>query len=573
MALSLRRRILWWSVASTLIIVLAAFLLVDGIIRSTIERDQRETLGAGARLASQLQTIAVDDYLERTAALATAPTLRAAVETGDPSTIREELDGLLPTTGADWLAVTAPDGSLLAATASTPALDDVRALIDGARYFDSAELLARDGRLEQVHASGIFFGQTQLGVVLSGVAIGEERVAQMEAATQQRVAFIAEGAVVAADPVVPAAAREELARAWRGAASDSSEQDVREFTLAGERWMGSATPLPDGRGGVAGHLVTFRSLHAALQPARVVRYALLGIAAVGLLFAFGASWALARRVTTPVNRLLEETVRLGSGDLGNPVEMETDDEIGRLALGFETMRRSLAGAQEELVRAERLSAVGRAASAIVHDIKQPVTVIQGHIELLRDDWDDEQAREDDLEIINQELGRLNGMMGEVLDFARGSEAMRPSEGSIRDLVESVARAVRPVAREKGISVVVEPGFAGTWTLDHARTRRVLENLVRNAIGALGTGGIVVLRSLVEDDRLRLEVEDNGPGIPVEIRDTLFEPFVTHGKREGTGLGLAIVKAFVERQGGTVTLETSEAGTRFVVLIPNAGGAA
>lgn len=566
MAISLRRRILWWSAASTLVIVLAAFLLVDGIIRRTIERDQRETLAAGARLASQLQMIAVDDYLERTAALATTPTLRAAVETSDPSTIRANLETLQASAGVDWLAVTTPEGVPLAATDSAPALDDVRALIDGARYFDSAELRAHDGRLEQVHASGIFFGATQLGVVLSGVTIGADRVQEMEVATQQRVAFLADGRVVAANPIVDEEARAELGEAWaRTSRSDSA--DVRVFRLAGDEWMGTALPLPDGRGGVAGHLVTFRSMHAALQPARVIRYALLGVAAVGLLLAFAASYGLARRVTTPVNHLLEETVRLGSGDLGNPVVMEHDDEIGRLALGFEQMRRSLAGAQEELVRAERLSAVGRAASAIVHDIKQPVTVIQGHIELLRDDWEDEQARNEDLEVINHELARLNGMMGEVLDFARGTESIRPSEGSVRDLVESVARAVRPTAREKGVQIVLEQSHAGSWTLDFPRTRRVLENLVRNAIGAIGQGGTVVLRSAVDGDRLRLEVEDDGPGIPAEIRDSLFEPFVTHGKREGTGLGLAIVKAFVERQGGTVTFETSGAGTKFVVLLP------
>ena len=575
MALSLRRRILWWSVASTLVIVLAAFLIVDGIIRRTIARDQRETLIAAARLVEQLQALTVDDFLERTASLATAPTLRAAVETGDPSTIRENLDALLAGAATDWLAVTDPAGRLLAATDRTPPLDDAGALIESARFFDSAEIWHRAGQLIQVHASGMFFGSTQLGVVLSGVAISEERVAEMETGTQQRVAFLAGGHVVAADSALSPRAREDLARAWLTQPADSAagRHVVREFALAGERHLGAAIPLPDGRGGNAGWLVTFRSLDAALQPARTVRYALLGVAAVGLILAFGASYVLARRVTTPVNRLLAETVRLGSGDLGNPVEVEHDDELGRLALGFESMRRSLRNAQEELVRAERLSAVGRAASAIVHDIKQPVTVIQGHIELLRDDWDDERARDDDLEVINQELGRLTGMMGEVLDFARGAESMHPSEGSVRDLVDSVARAVRPSAREKGVSIVVEPGYAETWTLDFPRTRRVIENLVRNALGVLRPGGVVVLRSSVSDGTLRLEVEDDGPGIPAEIRDTLFEPFVTHGKHEGTGLGLAIVKAFVERQGGTVRYETSGAGTRFIVEFPPAGGEA
>ena len=574
MALSLRRRILWWSVASTLVIVLAAFLIVDGIIRRTIARDQRETLIAAARLVEQLQALTVDDYLERTASLATAPTLRAAVETGDPSTIRENLDALLAGAATDWLAVTDPAGRLLAATDRTPPLDDAGALIESARFFDSAEIWHRAGQLIQVHASGMFFGSTQLGVVLSGVAISEERVAEMETGTQQRVAFLAGGHVMAADSALSPRAREDLARAWLTQPADSAagRHVVREFALAGERHLGAAIPLPDGRGGNAGWLVTFRSLDAALQPARTVRYALLGVAAVGLILAFGASYVLARRVTTPVNRLLAETVRLGSGDLGNPVEVEHDDELGRLALGFESMRRSLRNAQEELVRAERLSAVGRAASAIVHDIKQPVTVIQGHVELLREDGTDEKARAEDLDAIAHELGRLNGMMGEVLDFARGAESLHLTEGSVKELLEEVARPVRTLLRDRAIRLAVAHGYEGQWRLDFARTHRLLENLVRNAIAALGDHGTVVLRSaLSEDGALQLEVEDDGPGVPAEIRDTLFEPFVTHGKREGTGLGLAIVKAFTERQGGTIGYQTSSAGTRFIVRFPPPGG--
>lgn len=573
MALSLRQRILRTSVASTLVIVFAAFLLVDGIIRNTVTRDQRETLAAGARLVAQLQGSAIDDYLDRTASLASAPTLRAAVETGDPSTIEANLDALLAGAEADWIAVTTPAGEPLAASEGAPSLERADRLIESARFFDSAELWPSGDGLEQVHASGIFFGATQLGVVLTGVTIGPERVEQMEDATQQRVAFVAGGAVVAADPGLSGAMRSDLARAWSGPAADSAGDDIREFELDGERHMGTALELQDGRGGIAGRLVTFRSLDAAMQPARTVRYVLLGIAALGVVFALAASYLLARRVTQPVDRLLEETVRLGSGDLATPIEAEDDDEIGRLALGFEAMRESLASARDELLRAERLSAVGRAASAIVHDIKQPVAVISGNLELLREDWADDRARNEDLNAIEHEVKRLTTMMGEVLDFARGGEGMRMGAGSVSDLLEGVARSMRPTLRDSSIQLIVEHGYRGLWTLDYARTHRVLENLARNAASALRGQGRIVLRSASPPSGgLRLEVEDDGPGIPEAIRATLFEPFVTHGKREGTGLGLAIVKAFVERQGGTVGYTTSSAGTTFVIDFPEGGRA-
>ena len=100
-----------------------------------------------------------------------------------------------------------------------------------------------------------------------------------------------------------------------------------------------------------------------------------------------------------------------------------------------------------------------------------------------------------------------------------------------------------------------------------RIRRVLENLVTNAAAAVGPGGRVKVRSAATPQGLRLEVEDTGPGIPEEVRETLFEPFVTFGKKEGTGLGLAIVKTLTERNGGTIRFESSSSGTRFLLDFP------
>jgi signal transduction histidine kinase len=290
------------------------------------------------------------------------------------------------------------------------------------------------------------------------------------------------------------------------------------------------------------------------------------IALAGVMLALISSFLLSRRVTTPVNRLLEDTIRLGSGNLDDPIVPAGKDEIGALARGFEQMRCSLRTAREELLRAERLSAIGRVASAIVHDIRQPVNVIQGHVAMLRYDTDPTQ-REEDLAVIESQLERLNAMMSEILDFVRGAETTNPASGSIPDLLEEVTGAVRPILKEKRISLSVEPGYTGEWRLDHQRTRRVLENLVRNAAAAAGPGGRVAIRSDATENGLRLEVEDSGPGIPEPIREHIFEPFVTFGKKEGTGLGLAIVKSFTEKQGGTVRFETSPGGTRFLLEFP------
>jgi signal transduction histidine kinase len=580
MTLSLRQRILWWSVASSLAILLVAFVLVDEAFRSTILTDQRENLESGTRLAEELQRSEMDASLDHIATVAATPTLRAAIETGDSTTIQQNLDLLLDPAEAEWLAVATPNGTILAATPRTPArAEHSAALVRESRYYDTGDLWHDGDQLVQVYASGIFIGPAHLGTLIGGAPIGGTRVARLQSATQQRIAFLADGELAATDSALDERERRELVRVWSDgapadslAAVDPERTQVREFSLAGIRYLGATLPLPDATGRPVGRLVAFRSLHEAMRPARDLRLALLVIVVVSLVVAFGSSYLLSRSVVRPVNRLLQETVRLGSGDLDQPIHPERDDEIGKLAQGFEQMRLSLRHAREELLRAERLSAVGRAASAIVHDFRQPITVIQGYVKLLKEDLDDKAQCEEDLTLIESELARLDAMMGEILDYARGGDGIELSYGETRELLEEVVRPVRLLLEEKGISLRVDHGHAGGWQLDFPRTRRVLENLVRNAAAVVKPGGSVWLRSQQTGEGLRLVVEDTGPGIPEEIRENLFEPFVTHGKAEGTGLGLAIVKAFTERQGGSVGFETSNAGTRFILDFPAKGAA-
>lgn len=154
------------------------------------------------------------------------------------------------------------------------------------------------------------------------------------------------------------------------------------------------------------------------------------------------------------------------------------------------------------------------------------------------------------------------MMSEMLEFARGGDRLEPTRGDVAAFLEGIEKSFRSSLREQGTSLEVQSGYGGEWTLDFGRTTRVVENLVRNAAGALQSGGTIRLSSSLEGGRLRIAVADDGPGIPEELRASLFEPFVTHGKVGGTGLGLATAKALTERQGGRIWLDASGSGTTF-----------
>ena len=224
---------------------------------------------------------------------------------------------------------------------------------------------------------------------------------------------------------------------------------------------------------MVGSLVVFRSLDAALAPVGQLRGYLIMVGLGGTVVALTFSLVLTRSVTRPVGRLLTETERLGAGDLDRPIEPMNDDEIGMLASGFERMRVSLREARAELIRGERLSAVGQAASALVHDFAQPVTLISAHTELLALGEGDEAEQQQEVAGIRDALRRLQGMMREVLEFARGEVRIEATEISVQGLLEAVGAAIpaRPAAAAVQLGISGEVDVLALSTADERGLNR------------------------------------------------------------------------------------------------------
>ena len=585
MVLSLKQRILWWSAASTLFIILAVFLFVDRALRNTIRSDLEENVVGGVPFAVALHRAEVDRLLDRTVTMALEPTLRAAVETGDAATVRANLGPLLEGFNMDWLAVATPLGEIVAASGPTPSerIAGAERLLDEARFFDTGDLWIVGGELLQVQASAVLIEGGTVAVLVSGVRLGADLVDRLEMATRQRISIQAGGEILAGAEDLAPALRAQFVAVWETGPALGSRAvpggelvppvALKEIVLGDQQYVGSVVPLPDASGDPVASLIVYRSLTAAMRPARQMRLALSGITGLGLILALVISLGLSRGVTRPVDRLITETVRLGSGDLDHPVVPDREDEIGELADAFELMRVSLKEARDELIRAEKLSGVGRAASAIIHDFTGPLTRINFHIHALASKGIAGRSAEGEIAGVQNEVVRLTDMMHEILEFARGDENVDLSEGAVHDLLSRVAEKNRLTLHDRDIVLEVIHGYDGPWVLDFQRTTRILENLVRNAASAIGTGGAIRLKSFRGEECLHLEVEDSGPGIPEELRETVFEPWVTYGKKEGTGLGLAIARSFTETQGGTIQFETSEKGTTFLMEFPPNGDAA
>jgi signal transduction histidine kinase len=224
--------------------------------------------------------------------------------------------------------------------------------------------------------------------------------------------------------------------------------------------------------------------------------------------------------------------------------------------------------QAELIRAERLSVVGRMAASIIHDLKNPMTSIQGYAALLGRDDLDPQARQRFSNIITRSVDSFVEMTQEILDYTRGGGPLQMNkvllDGFIKDLCVFVERDFS----EKELTLRCKLDYTGPVVMDEAKMRRALYNIVSNARDAMDAGGELTIATHRTDNTVEFRLIDTGPGIPEEIRDTLFEPFVTHGKRTGTGLGLAIAKKTVEDHGGTLGVKSIPGqGATFTIRLP------
>jgi signal transduction histidine kinase len=232
----------------------------------------------------------------------------------------------------------------------------------------------------------------------------------------------------------------------------------------------------------------------------------------------------------------------------------------------------------EIVTSERMAALGTMAGMLAHDFRGPMTVIRGYAELLAEGAVPVEQAGPHARLIVQMVDRLERMTAETLDFARGAGRLVRRPQAIAALVEDLARGLE--SELPGLQVVADVHVRADAQveLDADKVRRAVGNIAANARDAMGGRGVLRMRARLappEDDsaeRLVLDLQDEGPGVPPEIRDRLFDPFVTRGKKGGTGLGLAVSKRFVEEHGGTVELLEEGPGARFRLTLPVRGSA-
>jgi two-component system sensor histidine kinase HydH len=311
----------------------------------------------------------------------------------------------------------------------------------------------------------------------------------------------------------------------------------------------------------------------------------IGGCGAGLVVGFGLARGISRSLVQ-----LSVPIRAAAGQLETvvgPITFAAGTDLGhlegmmhsiadRIGAVVERLRQS----EREVLRSEQLAAVGQMAAGMAHELRNPLTsmklLVQGAMEQESLNPPDEEAEDypnrglggRDLRILEEEISRLEGLVQSFVQFARPPKVER-REVDLRRLTDQAVRLVTARAAQRAIKVECRlPDEPLHFPVDSGQLSQVLLNLLLNAVDAVPSGGLVRVELAREaDGRLRLEVCDNGCGLPPELGSRIFAPFVTT-KETGLGLGLSITKRIVEAHGGSiVAANRREGGAVFTVHLP------
>ena len=313
------------------------------------------------------------------------------------------------------------------------------------------------------------------------------------------------------------------------------------------------------------------------------------VADLAIFIAFGR-YLVARLVTGPMDALVEATQAVADGQLARRAPLGGTREFDRLAASVNRMTERLLDAQGLLIRAEKLASVGRLAAGVAHEVGNPLAAVGNYVEVLRRRG----ADPDLVAAIERETARIDSIVRSLLDYARPRGAQRDPL-DVAALVDGAVALLDSQGALRGVGVVVsaESGLPVVRG-DRSGLEQVFVNLLLNAVDATGAGGRIAVRTAatrlgeglageangaaaprhladVPDGTpaVAVVIEDNGPGVPVELRERVFDPFfTTKAPGRGTGLGLAIVQRIVHDHGGRIDVGAGAlGGAAFTVTLP------
>jgi signal transduction histidine kinase len=562
------------SIATLLIISAltgAILFIIRYTVRAEISKQVQESTAASLRAFQNVREERELDLSRTVAMLAELPTLKALMTTRHGPTIQDASQLFWTLAGSDLFLLAKPDGTILGLHVKKPGWEPQlveqdlrRSLVQGAKE----SWWYADGQLYRVFTRPITAGkgadERQLGLVCVGYQIDSKVAGQLALVSGSQIVLATGDKVIAS--TLPQSQEAELQH-WI-ASGISSNSGTKNIALGGDQYQVASVLIQEG------------------PPARVMCYVLMSLQPVNgfiqrvnrtIFFLGFAAVILAavmlnrvsRTITSPLDNLVSGVRALAAGDYNYSVTPRGSTEVAELTGAFSKMRNELLAAQQRTLATERIAAFGRAASSISHDLRHYLAALIANAEFL---YEAEKLHVNRDEIYN-EIKIASEQMVDLLDslreLARGERLISPVPAALDQTIRRAIDAVRArlEARDKPITLSTSGEMVGVF--DPKKIERMFFNLVLNACEAASQSqGKVEIKIASTGRSFEARIEDNGPGVPSAIRNTLFDPFVSSGKPNGTGLGLAIASKIVHDHCGSIAVEqSSPEGTVIFIKLP------
>ena len=561
-------------IRTRMLLVAAMALIIAGatfgsllIVRHQLEKHVTEDLGRDlTHSVTTFQNLEAQrlNALEReNALLADLPTLKALMTTSDKLTIEDGGVHFWKVSDSDLFALTDNQGRVMAAYAKD--IHDTGQLSNDLHQLfatPTPRYLVSSGRLYACSVGPLYFGSERngslLGYVISGFEIGPDLLHQISEATAVEAVFLSQGRSLASTLDEP-----RLRQMTRGALPVTSSNAPISVQLGRERYMAASRDLT-ASAQVPLQLVVLKSFDRAEQSIRQIDRLVLFAGFLALIVGTGMMMWLSRIVTQPLEDLATGVRAFGEGDSSHLLPSGGTREVRELSLAFARMRDEILRTNQALLESERLATIGRMASSVSHDLRHYLASVYANSEFLASSPLSESDRSEILSDIRTAVHGTTELIESMLIFSRTGAAIRRSHELVSTLLERALTLLRAHPDAAGVQLIAKecapPATAAL--VDGKQVERAIYNLLLNACQSARTGENgprVEVRIEVQSSLISVEVQDNGPGVPESIRDSLFEPFVSEGKQKGSGLGLTLAHCIAAEHGGEVVLVTTGPG--------------
>lgn len=550
----------------------ASLLFVRRTLESHIRAEIFSDLRNSAATFQNVQREREASWSRSAELMADLPIVRAMIMAPDPATIQDSSRRVWQLGGSDLFVMLNREQRIVALHTASAGLtaDSAQKLFLEALTDDApSHWWFGGGHLYEVFVRPVYFGtlaedrlQGYLGV---GYEINDQIAREAGRVAGSQVAFWYGDTV--AKSTLPPLQEKELLQEFPGHMQPTG-QDVTGLQLGQERFLSEAVNLNPGLTPVV-RLNVLKSYDQATAFLNQLDRSLLALGLVAVLVGSILVFLLSHTFTRPLSALVSGVRALEKGDFEYVLEAHGQDEVAEVTTAFRRMRETLQNTQRKLLESERLATIGRMASSISHDLRHSLATVVANAEFLAEARLDTHQREELYREVRLAVDQMTEMLESFLEFSRTRENLRPAYGNLQEALDRALQSVRanPEFNRVALTLNCESDTEG-W-FDLRRLERAFQNLILNAFEAVPPEhGRVELDLRRRNGNIEFRVEDNGPGIPENIRGQLFEPFVSSGKQYGTGLGLTVVQKIVEDHGGSVQVErTSAQGTVFVMTLP------